>query len=221
MGPGQPQEANAMDPNQVQELSPEKKEQIKMVNSTLTDMLYHPDAKAHIQSMLKQGDPMQTIPAAVNTIFSKFEDMASKGKGAMPLDIKLAGGIHLFSEVMELAEAQGVIPEDLPKEQLQPLLKATMQQYIQKGLKDKTIDPIELQKQVEPLLSQEEREIGLDMAGGTGTPNEMSQSQGMQGIMQKQNAPMQAENQMLQKQNKGMQQALQGISQGPQEGGQA
>lgn len=200
-----------------QEVSPEKKRQVDMVNSTLTDMLYNAETKASVQAMLQKGKPEQSIPFAVNSVFQKFESMTKQKNGDMPLDIKLAGGVHLFSEVMELAEALGVIPEDMPEEAMQPLLKETMQQYITKGLKDKSIDPIDLQRRVEPLLSQEEREIGLQLGAGQGTPGEMSQGQGMEGALRKQMQPMQVENQQLKDRNKQMTGALQGMASGGQE----
>ena len=179
MAPDEPQvnTGQALDPNQAQDLPPEKKRQLDMVNSTLTDMLYHPEGKEAIQNMLQESPPEQAIPTAVNTIFTKFEDMAKQKKGPVPLDIKLASGVHLFSEVMELAEAAGVIAEDIPEEAMQSLLRDSMQMYIQRGLKDKSIDPIELQQQVEPMLSGEEKEIGMHFAASMGTEEKLTPQQ--------------------------------------------
>lgn len=217
----QPQ-APDMDPTAVvdiaqqQEVDPKKRKQLQTMQAMMTDMIYHQDSKSSIQSMLTKGDPGHTIPATVNTVFMKFEDMTKEKLGDMPLDMKLAGGVHLFSEIMELAEAQGVIPEDLPEAQIQPLLKNTIQQYVQRGLKEKTIDPIDLQKRIEPMLSQQEREVGAHMADATGTPVDVTEGQMMNGMMQKAQAPLQVENANLKKQNQGMQSALQGIAGGQQ-----
>lgn len=199
--------------------SPEKQKQINMVNSMLTDMVYHEDAKASVQSMLKQGPPEMTIPKVVNTLFMKFEDMTAEKKGPIPLDIKLVAGVHLFSEVLELAESMGIVREDLSPDQLQPMLKASIQEYIQRGLKEGSIDPIELQERVEPLLSDEEREIGLGFAKAMEKPEGMTQTIATEGMMQQRQRPLKMENQRLQEQNKGMQQALQGVAQAPQENG--
>lgn len=209
--------AKNLDQNAAQDISPEKRKQVEMVQSTLTDMLYHPEGKEALQSMLS-GDapPEQSIPMVVNTVFMKFEDMTTQaGKGQMPIDVKLAGGVHLFSEVIELAEAQGVIPEDLEPEALQPMMMQTFQQYIQRGLKTGSIDPIELQQQIEPLLSGEEKEIGMHFAKSLGTPEEVSEGQAMEGVMRKREAPLKAKLAEAQGQNKEMTQALQGMAAAP------
>lgn len=212
--------AKNLDQNAAQDITPEKKQQLQMVNSALTDMLYHPEGKEAIQGMLK-GDapPEHSIPMAVNTIFMKFEDMTKQGgqgKG-MPLDVKLAGGVHLFSEVAELAEEMGVLPKDTQPEQLQPLMRATFQQYIQRELKTGGIDPIELQQQIEPLLSGEEKEIGMHFAKAQGVPGELQDAQAAEGMMRKREAPLKAQLAQTKGQNQQMTQALQGMAAAPEQ----
>lgn len=210
--------AENLDPSYSQDVSPEKMKQVQTVNATLTDMLYHPDGKEAIKSMLKQAPPEQSIPMATNTIFMKFEDMSKQGgKGEVPLDVKLAGGVHLFSEVVEMAEDLGIIPEDTQPEQLQPLMKQTFQQYIQRGLKDGSMDVIELQQAVEPLLTGEEREIGLHFASAMGTPTEMQQTQASESMFNKRSAPLRVELEGQKKQNQQMTQALQGMANAPEQ----
>ena len=206
-----------LSPEARQDIPPAKKKQMDMVNSALTDMLYHPEGKQAIQSMLG-GDapPEQSIPMVANTVFMKFEDMIKQsGKGDVPLDVKLAGGVHLFSEVVELAESMGVIPEDVEPEALQPMMKDTFQRYIQQGIKTGAIDPIELQQQIEPLLSGEEKEIGMHFAKAMGTPESLQDGQAMEGIMRNREAPLKIQLENQKKQNLQMTQALQGMAAAP------
>ena len=204
--------------NLKKEMSPAKKKQLKNIQAMLTDMLYHPDTKQSVQSMLKSSPPHVSIPGATNAVFQKFEDMATqKNKKPMPLDVRLTSGVMLFSEIMELSEDMEIVPEDLPEREIQGLLKDTMQQYIQKGLKTKSIDPIELQQAVEPMMSEEERQIGLEMGAAHGTPTELSSAVAAEGMYQKRVAPMEAKTQALQQSNKQMQGALQGIAMKPEE----
>ena len=200
------------------QVSPAKKKQIEMVNATLTDMLYNPGQSQQVQKMLTNGPPEITIPAVVNAVFNKFEDMAREKQGEMPMDIKLVAGIHLFSEVLELAEAKGVLPPDYPEEKIQPLLKECMQKYIQRGLKDGSIDPIELQQRIEPLLTGEEKEIGMSFARAMGTPEQLQGVQASEAMFRKRTMPLEVENKRLKEQTKQMQGALQGISEKPQGG---
>ena len=208
-----------LDEQMAQDVSPEKQAQVKNVQDMMTDMVYHPDTKASIQSMLKAAPPEQSVPTTVNTVFMKFEDMATqKNKKPMPLDMRLAGGVHLFSEVMEIGEALGVIPEDMQPDAMQPLLKDTMQMYIQKGLKTGSIDPIELQQQIEPLLTDDEMAVGLTLGEGQGVPPELQQAQANEGMYQQRSQPDKLKAQGLEKSNQQMQQALQGIAMKPEEG---
>lgn len=200
------------------QMSPAKQKQLKNVQAMLTDMLYHPETKQSVQAMLKSSPPNVSIPGATNAVFQKFEDMiAQKQKKPMPLDMRLASGVALFSEVMELSEDMEVIPEDLSESDVQGLLKDTMQQYIQKGLKTKSIDPIELQQQVEPLLSEDERAIGLQMGANQGTPPELTGPVAAEGMYQQRVAPMETKTAALKQSNQQMQGALQGIAMKPEE----
>lgn len=212
--------ASVIDENMAQDASPEKKQQVKQMQNMLTDMVYHPETKATVQDMLKSAPPQQSIPGAVNTVFQKFEDMVAQKQGKpMPLDMKLAGGIALFAEIMEIAEAMDVIPEDMSEEEMQPYLRETMEQYIKKGLKTKSIDPIELQQQIEPLLTDDEMAVGLAMGQQQGTPGQLQQAQAQEGMYQQRSQPDKLKAAGLQKSNQQMQQALQGIASKPPEEG--
>lgn len=212
-------QVSPLNPNQAQDISPEKRKQIETAMAAATHMIYAPETKAQVQQMIKgQEAPEMSIPMATNAIFDRFEGMAKKGPGEMPLDVKLPLGVHIFGEVLELAEAMQVIPPDLPDEAKEPMLRASLQQYIQKGLKDKSIDPIELQHAIEPLLSQEEMTIGQGLAKAQNVPGELTKEQGMQGMLQRNQMPLQAENATLKKQMGEMQGALQGVAQGGQNG---
>jgi len=212
--PAQSQEAmmNVLDPEKIQDVPPEQLKQLKTITAAMTDMLYNPKTKGAVQKMLSNGPPEMTVPNTVLTVFKRFEDTMAQKNGPMSLDMKLPVGVSLFSEVMELGKAMQVIPASMTMESSGPLLKKTMQDYVQAGLKDKSIDPIELQQKVEPLLTENDRSRGLQMANEGGVPAQLNNQQVNAGMMQKQMMPMQMENEGLKKQNQKMQGALQGIS---------
>jgi len=191
-------------------------EQLKNMTAALTDMLYDPKTKGSVQKMLSDGPPDVTVPGTVNTVFKRFEDMMGQKNGPMPLDLKLPVGVSLFKEVLELGVGMGVLPQGMNIESSGDLLKATMEQYIKAGLKDKSIDPIELQQQVEPLMTDNDKQIGNRMGRESGVPGELAPAQVNAGMLQKAQAPMQAENMSLKKQNQQMQGALQGMAEMPQ-----
>ena len=200
-------------------LSPGQKEKLELAANMLTDMLYNPKTKDSVIKMIKGAPPEQSIPYAVNAVFDKFESMSKDKIGGVPIDVKLSAGVHLFSEVMEMAESMGLIPEDLGQDKIQGLLRETLKTYIQKGLKDGSIDPIKLQAETEPLLNEEEKKIGLQEGQKAGIPAELQQGQINMALTQNARRPLEMENASLKKSNKGMQSALQGISSQPQQGG--
>ncbi len=197
-------------------LSPQEEEQRNMINAAITDMIYNEQTKESIQKMLSGGEISMTLPKTTNAIFGQFEKMASKQGGKMPLSIKLSGGVHTFTELLELGAAMGIVDPNMSEEEMQPLLKETIQQYIQLGLKDKSIDPIELQTAVEPYLSDEETEIGLNMGSESSVPTELTQQQANQGVLQNQMNPLQVENEELKRQNAKTTESLQGVLKGGQ-----
>ena len=197
-----------------QEPSPQMLKQLENINGAMVDMMYRPETKSVIQKMLTDAPPEMALPHVTNMLMQKFEDMMEQKNGPMDLQMKLGVGVMTFSEVTELAQGLGKMPQDMPEEQTQELLKATIQQYIQKGLKEKTIDPIELQEAVEPLLTPEEQAMARGMGQEVGTPGgptrEMTNAMGMQKAKQ----PLEVRTKQLEKQNMELNKALQGVAQG-------
>lgn len=210
----QSQFAQRITPDMVGKVPEGVTKQVETLQGAITDMIYQPKVKGAVQKMIKDGNPQMTIPGATIMVFTKFEDIMTPKNGPMPLDLKLIGGLHTFTEVAELAQAMGVLPPEISEEELQPLMKSAMQQYIQKGLKDKSIDPVELQQAVEPLMTDQEKQIGMQMGADQGVPEGVTQEQAQEGLLQQQLMPMQEENMRLKKQNQQMQGVLQGMPQG-------
>jgi len=180
--------------------------------------MYEPKTKGSVQKMLQSGPPEMTIPAVTNQLMGRFEDIMRPKNGEMSLDMKLGVGVMAFTEVSTLASAMGMIPKKLTDDQTSGLLKDTMQQYIQRGLKEKTIDPIELQLAVEPLLTPEEQMMARQSGQAMGVPGKPTGQQNMQGILEKKMGPLQVKNKQLEQSNKQMTGALQGIASQPEEG---
>ena len=192
--------------------------QLETINAAMMDMMYDPKTKRSIQKSLKDVPPEESIPSVTNMLMSRFEDIMKPKNGEMSLDMKLGVGVMTFTEVTTLAATMGVIPEELPEQQNQELLTKTMQQYIQRGLKEKTIDPVELQMAVEPLLTPEEQALGRQTGQGLEVPGQPTQQMGNAQMMDAAKAPLAVKNQQLEKSNASMNTALQGIAAQPEEG---
>ena len=201
-----------IDPEELDNVPPEQREQLEMINGMMTDMIYNPKTKEAVQGMLTDVPPEQGIPRAVNMIMTQFENFTRQQSGELPLEMKFASGMNAFGEITEMAQAMGKLPKDMTEEQTEPLLKATMEQYVMKGLKDKTIDPIELQLKVEPLLTPEEQLMGRQMGDQYGVPGQPTQQMANENMMMAKTLPLQAENEQLKKQNTEMNTALTGMT---------
>jgi hypothetical protein len=200
-----------MDPQQMQDIPPGMMKQLETINAAMVDMIYDPKTKGQVQKTLQDGPPEMTVPAVTNMIMGRFEDIMRPKNGNMSLDMKLAVGVNTFSEIQDLASRMGILPKEVSEDQQQAMLKSAMQQYIQKGLKDKSIDPVELQMAVEPLLTPEEQLIGRGVGEQTGTPGGPTNQIMQQDIMNKKLAPKDLEIAQLKKQNQGLQGALKGV----------
>jgi hypothetical protein len=143
--------------------------------SGLMKLLHSKDTAPHVEEMLKSGPPEQTIPATALQINGQMEEAAGQKP---PLETALIAGVYLVQDLIEIGNAAGYFELQDP-EQMKPILQTTMQQYIEAGLQDGTIDPVELQEKVEPLMDEEQRATGMQAAELTGIPKAPTQETAM------------------------------------------
>jgi hypothetical protein len=156
----------------------------------LMKLLHSKETSPMVDDMLKNGgDPKVTIPKVAMLVNQKMADATGK---VPSLRTALAAFMYLVGDLIELGNKAGFFNIET-EEDISVILKATLQAYIEKGLKDGTIDPVELQKEIEPLLSEEQRTMGSEAANGSGLPMDANHdtamaSYGMQkkreGVMQ-------------------------------------
>jgi hypothetical protein len=112
-------------------------------------------------------------------INSMMEQEARKGGRPPSLELLFQAGIVVVGDLIEIGNAKGIF--DIQDEQeIGAILQGTMQKYIEKGLKDGTIDPVELQQKAEAMLAPEDREAALGMAEREGVPVEPNEHTAME-----------------------------------------
>lgn len=162
-----------------QQIDPKAKQEMEAYITGLSKLIHGKDSSRQILEMLKGGEPQTTIPATALAVNEMMEGTL-KQKGAPPsLDVVLAGGQFLISDLIEIGNASGIF-NLTTEEQIGPILQDTMQQYIEKGLENGSIDPVELQKLAEPLMNEEQFNYGMQNAGAAGIPMEPDQNTAMQ-----------------------------------------
>lgn len=163
--------SNAKEPVQApeQELTPQQEHEVKTYISILSKMLHGEKTKASVYEMLKAGDPMQTIPTIALQVNDQAEQVLKQQGGKPTLDTLVAGAQFLINDLVEIGNAGGFFEINIEDPNVAgPLLTNTMQPYIEKGLKDGSIDPVELQELVEPMMSEDARAQGMQIANENG-----------------------------------------------------
>lgn len=145
----------------------------------LSKMLHSKNTSPKVQEMLKAGDPQETIPEVAMLVNDQMEQAATKGGKKPSLDTLVAASQFLVGDLIEIGNASGAFKLE-SEDEVAMVLQNTMQKYIEKGLADGSLDPIELQKKTEPLMSEEHRNAGLRGAEASGVPTEPSQMTAME-----------------------------------------
>jgi hypothetical protein len=145
----------------------------------LMKMLHSKETSKDVVAMLKSGAPELVIPKTALTINKQMEE-AVTARGQKPsLEVLLNAGVYLVNDLIEIGNAAQIFSIQ-GEEAMAPILQETMQTYIQAGLKDKSIDPIELQQAVEPLMDDEQKAAGLEGAKAGGIPEAPNQMTAME-----------------------------------------
>jgi hypothetical protein len=147
--------------------------------NALTKLMHTKKTAPKIEEMLQSGPPEKVIPETALMINKLMEDEARKGGKPPSLELLFQAGILVVSDLLEIGNLLGAF-EIVDEQEVTAILQATMQKYIEKGLKEGTIDPIELQQKAEAMLAPEDREGGIAMAEREGIPVEPNEHTAME-----------------------------------------
>lgn len=157
-----------------EEMSPQMKKDIEQYAGGLSKMLHGKETRNKVYDILKSAPPDKSIPQAAMVVNARMEQAWSQSRQKRPeLGVLLQGGVHLVTELSEIYNAGGFSKQEITQDNFPKILQDTMQMYIQDGLKKKTIDPVELQKAIEPLLNDEQKQMGSEVAQKEGVPQEL------------------------------------------------
>jgi len=142
----------------------------------LMKFLHGKGTRDMVMDILKSSEePFDTVPEAM----MKINDIAAKtveqGGQEISQDVQLAASVFLFRDIVELGQAAGIFRVE--EAELPELYQDALEMHVQKGLKDGSIDPIQLQLDTEELLTEQQKAGGMGLAEFTGTPQELSQAQ--------------------------------------------
>lgn len=151
------------------QLSKNEQRKAEAFNSVISKMLHNKKTSGNVVQMLSSAPPEVSLPETTLSIMQHVEGMLSKRGDNPSLNIKLNGGIFTFNELNDIGNEAGLWQLS-QEEAFSQYFEATAKRYIEKGLKEGTIDPVELQKEVEPLMNEEQRAEGEFIRKESGIP---------------------------------------------------
>jgi hypothetical protein len=197
------------DPNKQGGIDPAKKKQVEDTTAMFMELIHGKDTRDSVLKMLKsQPDPFKAIPLTANNLMVRVEAQTKKRKLRIPEDVKIAAAQYIVMDLANLGNKANLWETKVQQDNIGPILRDTMQAYIHKGIRDKTIDPVQLQEEAEKLMSPEQKAISMQMGGGQLPPKPtatMAARQHTQGAVDKEKD----KNMQLQAQTKAVQGAPQ------------
>lgn len=182
------------------DISPELQKKMDVYNTALMHIMHNPKTSSSIVEMLKAAPPDQSITTTAlqltKTVSQSFEKRGEKVEDS----VKLCGAMYLVSDLSEIGNTAGLWDQEVTNEQIGPLLTKVATKYIHSGLKDRSIDPIDLQEQAQDLFNDKQKEVGSTIQKKLGLPDEPTVSMGVDAYAQKKSAPLEQENAQLKQQ---------------------
>lgn len=173
-------------------LDPKTQQKVESYVSVLMNELHSPDTRDDVLEILKSSkDPYMTVPQAAMTINDQAQSKITKQGGRVDTNTMFLASQYLVSDLMEIGNTFGVFK--VGQEDFKELYQDSLQMYIQRGLKDKSIDPIELQTTAEKFMTDNEKIGGHYLAEKQGLPFEPQTTQMMAQVEQKTTAKVQAQ----------------------------
>lgn len=169
------------------QVDPKVKKQVDNYSTILMKIMHSKQTRGKVLDMLKATEPQQAIPATALIV----NDLAEKETKVKDVNVILGASPYLVSDIIEIGNSAQIF--NISPEQAVPIYQETLQKYIQKGLKDGSIDPVELQAEVEPLLNEQQKQMGMEAGQAGGAPptatnqmaiNTMTQKTGQAGMLQ-------------------------------------
>lgn len=203
------------------EVDPAIKKQAEGYVLGLMKLVHGKETKAQVMGILESAEPDKSVPQAALVINDQMEK-AVKAKGKVPFTVLGLGFQYLVEELLTMGESAGLF--ELTDETIVASFQNTIQKYIEIGFKNKTLDPVEVQAAVEPLLTDEQRQLGGQIGQKHNISQEIGPEQAMEAYAEQKVAGERAKNaeQVAQQKRRGAKGQQQGALQQAmqQQGGQ-
>lgn len=173
---------------------PKMKSKVDAYVSVLTELLHSPKSRDSVTDVLmKDSDPFNTVPQLAVSVNDMGVNLMKQSNVEVPFSVQLAASTYLIEDLIHLGYAAAGW-DQLDDTDIAGIYEDTLQIVIERGLKDGSIDPIQLQMETEPMLNENQKaagqygaqEAGLDSAPSQGamidqhTKGKLRQAEGRQ-----------------------------------------
>lgn len=190
--------AQQMETTSTEGMNPALKKQVDFVAAALMKLAHSKETREAVTAQLQSGPPEQSIPATAMMIMSQFKQAATRNNQKVPQDVMLASYVILLTDLIELGVTGGIFQIDMEDyNTISIIMENSLKAFLEAGMKDGSIDPVALQKQVEPLLSETQKQIGMKGAEKSGVPMEPTEEMAQQKILGDAKKPLEEENAKL------------------------
>lgn len=184
----------ATEPDKV---SPEMQGKIDAYITAAMKVIHDDKTSPSIIGMLESGEPEKSVPPTVQNVTTLINNSIKNSGNTIDDSVKLAGMMYVTMDLMELGNVSGAFKRQLGEQDFQPIMQETLKLHIHEGLRDGSIDPVDLQAQTEPLLNEKQTQLGNQIAQEAGLPQKPTAQMGMDVSVDRKVRPLQQENEEL------------------------
>jgi len=143
-----------------EQLTPEEVAQLDAYADNATNLIFSEKTQpAILQQLQARKNPVENVAYTANHVHKILFDGLTKNGESMTDKTMFLGATHVVSELHLLAEAAGLFT--LSNEEKLNAFQYTLLIYFKEGMESGKIDPVELQKELEPLMTDEQRQYGM------------------------------------------------------------
>lgn len=196
------------------ELSAQDQSSVDQYIQVLTELLHSPKSSDSVVGILTASpDPFDSVPQAAVSVNDMGVNMMKQSGIDVHFGIQLAASSFLITDLIDLGYAAAGW-EELTDEDIAGIYEDTLQIVIKRGLDDGSIDPIQLQLEVEPMMDENQMAGGKHLQAQAGLEDAPSKGamvdQHTQGKVRQREGEIVKEQALKRKQESQPQQALQG-----------
>lgn len=157
------------------ELSDKDQMQVDQYTQVLTELLHSPKSRDSVTDTLTASpDPFDSVPLAAMKTNDMGVNLMKQSGVDVHFGIQLAASTFLISDLLHLGYAAAGW-EQLDEQEMADIYEDTVQMVIERGLEDGSIDPIQLQLETEPLMTENQKAGGNALGQQGGVPEELQQ----------------------------------------------